>query len=166
MKGIASSTHKKVIVETFDAEPLRGYINPRHFDRPDGLELLDASGQRRQLPWNDVKIAWYVRDWDDPPPRPERIVFLRRPRLEGLWVRLRFRDQEVMEGLVVNDLLLNSKTGYFITPPDLNGHHQKAFVPRTALAGLDVLAVIPNRGSHHGRRRTPEPTRQRSLFAD
>lgn len=166
MKSGAPSTHKKIVVETFDNRSLRGYLNPRRFDRPEGFEFLDPGGQRQQLAWNEVKIAWYVRDWEDPPPRPERLVFLRRPRLEGLWIRLRFRDQEVMEGLVVNDLLLSSEQGYVITPPDLNGQAQKAFVPRAALAAFEVLAVIPNRGAHMRRRRPPEPGRQRPLFAE
>lgn len=167
MQVKASSTHKKVVVETYGQERLRGYVNPRHFDRAAGLEFLDAAGQRRELPWKEVKIAWFVRDWDEEPARPDRTVFLRRPRLEGLWVRLRFRDNEVLEGMLINDLLHLSPHGYLITPPDLNGSHQKAFVPRTALAALEVLAVNPNRGEHRPRRRlVPELGRQARLFTE
>ena len=39
------------------------------------------------------------------PFEPERKTFLSRPKLDGLWVRLRFRDEDVMEGIVGNDLL-------------------------------------------------------------
>lgn len=168
MRVKAPSTHKKVLVETFEGERLWGYVNPRHFDREQGLELLDAGGEWQQLPWKRVKVAWFVRDWQDTPPRPEQMVFRRRPRLEGLWIRLRFRDEEVMEGILVNDLLRQSKQGYLVTPPDLNATHQKAFVPRAALAGLEVLAVIPTRGERHRRRRpaAPEPGRQPRLFTE
>ena len=168
MQGKASSTHKKVVVETFDRQLQRGYVNLRHFDRADGLEFLDAGGQLQQLSWKAVKVAWFVRDWDDEPPHPDRTVFLRRPRLEGLWVRLRFRDDEVLEGILVNNLLHLSAYGYLITLPDLNGSPQKAFVPRSALAAVEVLAVIPNRGEHHQRRRRPAPEagRQPRLFAE
>ena len=152
MKVKASSTHKKVVVERFSGEPVRGYLNPRTFDQPEGMELLTAEGQRTELPWKEIKIAWFVQEWDPSPARPERTMFLRRPRLEGLWIRLRFRDQEVLEGLVANDLLGHSAFGYLITPPDLNGNHQKAFIPRSALAAMEVLAVIPHRGQHRRRR--------------
>lgn len=166
MKAKSPSTHKKVVVETFAGQPVHGYLNPRQFDRPEGLALLDAGGELQQLPWKHVKVAWFVRDWDEHPTRPDRTVFLRRPRLQGLWVRLRFRDQEVLEGMLVNDLLQQSPRGYLLTPPDLNGNHQKAFVPRQALLSLEVLAVIPGRGEarRHRRRPAAEPTSQPRLF--
>lgn len=169
MKVTESSTHKKVVVETFAGERLLGYVNPRQFDREAGLELLDAAGQLQQLPWKSVKVAWFVRDWQEPLARTDRTVFLRRPRLEGLWIRLRFRDQEILDGLLPNDLLRLSEHGYLITPPDFNGSDQKAFVPRAALASMEVLSVIPNRGEHRPRRRrspAPEPARQPRLFND
>lgn len=162
----ASSTHKKVVVETFDQQRLCGYVNPRHFDRETGLEFLDAGGQLQQFPWKNIKVAWFVRDWEEQPARPDRTVFLRRPRLEGLWVRLRFRDNEVFEGMLTNDLLHLSPHGYLITPPDLNGSLQKAFVPRTALTAVEVLAVNPNRGEPRRRRPRPEPARQARLFTE
>jgi hypothetical protein len=120
----------------------------------------------QQLAWKEIKVAWFVRDWDEPPARPNQNAFLRRPKLEGLWVRLKFRDNETLEGVIVNDLLHQSAHGYLFTPPDLNGSHQKAFVPRAALSALEVLAVTPNRGRHLPRRKRaePEPSRQPGLF--
>jgi hypothetical protein len=163
-----SSTHKKVVVETFEGQRLPGYVNPRHFDRDAGLQMLDPAGEVQELPWKDVKVAWFVRDWQDEPARPDRTAFLRRPRLEGLWVRLRFRDNETLEGVIVNDLLNSSPHGYLFTPPDLSGVHQKAFVPRAALTAMEVLAVIPTRGQHHPRRRpaVAEAIRQPGLFGE
>jgi hypothetical protein len=87
--------------------------------------------------------------------------------LAGLWVRLRFRDQETLEGLVANDLLRLSPYGYLLTPPDLNGSYQRAFVPRAALATLEVLAVIPHHDEHRRRRAAPAeagPGIQTELF--
>jgi hypothetical protein len=163
-----SSTHKKVVVETFDGRRLPGYVNPRQFDRAEGMQLLDPAGEVQELAWKDVKVAWFVRDWEDEPARPDRTAFLRRPRLEGLWVRLRFRDNETLEGVIVNDLLNSSPHGYLFTPPDLHGAHQKAFVPRAALAAMEVLAVIPTRGQHLPKRRRAvvEATRQPGLFGE
>ncbi len=161
----ASSTHKKVVVETFDGRRLPGYVNPRQLDRSEGMQVLDPAGEVQELEWKDVKVAWFVRDWEDEPARPDRTAFLRRPRLEGLWVRLRFRDNETLEGVIVNDLLNASPHGYLFTPPDLNGVHQKAFVPRAALSAMEVLAVIPTRGQRHPRRRAvAEAARQPGLF--
>lgn len=168
MRVHSSSTHKKVLVETFDGQQVRGYVNPRHLDRAQGLELLDASGQRQELPWKKIKVAWFVRDWEENLAPPNRRVFPRRPRLEGLWVRLRFRDDEMLEGILVNDLLHLDPQGFLLTPPDLHDSHQKAFVPRTALAALEVLGVNPRRGEQPRRRRRapPEAKQQPGLFTE
>jgi hypothetical protein len=62
--------------------------------------------------------------------------------VEGLWVRLRFRDAEMLEGLMPNDLTLVRAEGFFLNPPDTRGNVQRIFVPRSALSELTVLAVI------------------------
>ncbi len=159
----APSTHKKVVVELANNDQLRGYVNPRQFDRREGLELLDEQGQLRTLAWKQVHCVWFVRDWDELqlPPQPAR--FTRRPRLEGLWVRLRFRDNQVMEGILVNDLLQLSEHGYLLTPPNLTHGQQKVFVPKAALSEIDVVAVIPSRTA---RRRPPAAIPQPRLFGE
>ena len=55
------------------------------------------------------------------PFEPERKTFLSRPKLDGLWVRLRFRDEDVMEGIVANNLLELLDTGVRLTPPICTG---------------------------------------------
>ena len=73
---------------------------------------------------------------------PERKTFLSRPKLDGLWVRLRFRDEDAMEGIVANNLLEMLDTGVRLTPPDLHGNVLHMFIPRTALAEMKVLGVV------------------------
>ncbi len=72
-------------------------------------------------------------------PAPERKTFLSRPKLDGLWVRLRFRDEDVMEGIVANDLLDLLDKGVQLTPPDLHGNTLRIFIPRSALAGSESV---------------------------
>jgi hypothetical protein len=78
----------------------------------------------------------------------QRRVFLNRPKLEGLWVRMVFRDGEVMDGILPNNLLAWENGGYTITPPETDGNNQKIFVPREALRSMQVLGVVgsPLRG--------------------
>jgi hypothetical protein len=72
----------------------------------------------------------------------DRKTFLSRPKLDGLWVRLKFRDGDLMEGIVANDLLDMLDTGVQLTPPDLNGNSLRLFIPRTALTEMKVLGVV------------------------
>jgi hypothetical protein len=141
LKNQASSTHKKVVVLFVDRTSLKGYLNPATLGRSESVELLTPSGERRPIELADIKSVYFVREFTDAF-EPERKVFLSRPKLDGLWVRLRFRDAEVMEGIVGNNLLDLLDAGVQITPPDLHGNTLRIFVPRTALVELKVLGVV------------------------
>jgi hypothetical protein len=105
------------------------------------LDLLTAEGEHRLIQMKDVRAVYFVRDFTDSY-EPERKAFLSRPKLDGLWVRLTFRDRETLEGVVPNDLLALLDSGVQITPPDLNGAAVRIYVPRFALAELTVLGVV------------------------
>ena len=78
-------------------------------------------------------------------------------------MRLRFRDNEVIEGMMPNDLLQEGSDGFSILPPDPAANTQRIFVPRSALAHITVLAVIGEKKA--GRRgRRPEDTLQVPMF--
>jgi hypothetical protein len=78
---------------------------------------------------------------------------------------MRFRDNEVMEGLMPNDLTHLGPDGYLVTPPDTRSNTQRIFVPRSALTEMLVLAVI---GGQQARRRglAAADTRQPGLFSE
>jgi hypothetical protein len=136
-----TSTHKKVVVLLLDRTTLRGYLNPGRLGDTDTLELLTSEGEHRNFPIKDVRSIYFVRDFIGDF-EPERKAFLSRPKLEGLWVRLKFRDNESIEGIVPNDLLSLLDRGVQITPPDLHGTTLRIFIPRTALSEMTVLGVV------------------------
>ncbi|MGA3295782.1 MAG: hypothetical protein ABSE45_17595 [Candidatus Acidiferrales bacterium] len=142
MKNRATaSTHKKVVVLLIDRTSVKGYLNPAALGRTEGIDLLTLDGEHQAIPLTDVKSVYFVREFKDPF-EPERKTFLSRPKLDGLWVRLRFRDDDVMEGIVANNLLDLLDTGVQLTPPDLHGNALRMFIPRSALAEVKVLGVV------------------------
>jgi len=54
-------------------------------------------------------------------------------------VRIKFRDGEVMDGILANNLLLTEPQGFTVVPPDPYSNNQRLFLPRAALAELQVL---------------------------
>jgi hypothetical protein len=148
----SSSTHKKVVILFSDRTSLKGYLNPAALGRSESIEILTPSGEHRPVNLADIKSVYFVREFTDPF-APERKTFLSRPKLDGLWVRLRFRDEEIMEGIVGNNLLDILDAGVQITPPDLHGNTFRMFVPRAALLELKVLGVVgvARRGSRDRR---------------
>ena len=159
---MAGSTSKKVRISRFDREPLLGYVNPQTYLRPAGVELLTPDGNFTVVSYQEIKSVQFVRDFEPPDPATERKVFNTRPKMDGLWVRVKFRDGEVMDGILANDLLLLDPHGFTVVPPDPYSNNQRLFLPRAALTELQVLGVV---GSPL-RRRKPKaaPKEQIGLF--
>lgn len=124
-----------------DKRPLRGYLNPSRLGQGDLVDLLTQDGEHEEIPLAKVRSIYFVRDFSDAF-EPERKAFLSRPKLDGLWVRLRYSDGETIEGVVPNDLLTMLDNGIQITPPDLNSTTDRIFIPRPALTELTVLGVV------------------------
>jgi len=161
---LASSTTKKVLIRRFDREPLVGFVSPQVYLREDGIELLTQGGAVTLVPYRDVKTVSFVKDFDTTDAEPERKVFNTRPKTDGLWVRMTFRDDEVMEGILANNLLQLDPYGFTIVPPDPYSNNQRIFLPKTALKELLVLVVV---GSALRRRKPkPDPKEQIGLFEE
>jgi hypothetical protein len=158
---VASSTAKKVIVRRFDRETLTGFVNTFSYLQPTVVELLKPDGTLVLLPYEEVKSVCFVKDFEAE--AESRRVFMTRPKLEGLWVRMAFRDGEVMDGILPNNLLAWEIAGFTVTPPEPDANNQRVFVPRSALKSIQVLGVVgsPLRSK---RKKAGAPPDQPTLF--
>ncbi len=120
---------------------MRGYLNPTGLGRIEKLNLLTPDGEHLSMAVEDVKCVYFVREFSESY-EPQRKAFYSRPKLDGLWVKLRFRDGDSIEGIVSNDLLDLLENGVQLTPPDLHGNSLRMFIPRSALAEMKVLGVV------------------------
>ncbi|HKI72217.1 MAG TPA: hypothetical protein VKA81_07570 [Verrucomicrobiae bacterium] len=136
-----ASTHKKVVLVLADRKALRGYLNPARLGQLDPIDLLTPEGEHVQFPVDKIRSIYFVREFSQEF-ELQRKAFLSRPKLDGLWVKLRFNDGETLEGVVPNDLLSLFDHGLQITPPDLNSSTDRIFVPRAALSEVIVLGVV------------------------
>lgn len=159
---MASSTTKKVLIRRFEREPLVGFVNPQVYLRPGGIELLSPEGAVSVLPYEEVKTVCFVKDFEAAEQEQGRKVFSTRPKTDGLWVRMTFRDDEIMEGILANNLLQLEPYGFTVVPPDPYANNQRIFLPRAALKEIQVLGVV---GSPLKRRKPkPEAKEQIGLF--
>ena len=155
-----TTTHKKVIVRKMDRDTVNGYVS-NAFVTEGKVELMNTAGNVVTMDLRDIKGVYFVREFGDTETLTRK-TFTSRPRVEGLWVRLRFRDNEVIEGMMPNDLLHEGGEGFSIIPPDAQSNTQRIFVPRSALAEMTVIGVIGEKSGRRGRR--PEDTRQVPMF--
>jgi hypothetical protein len=124
-----------------DKKALRGYLSPARLGQSEPIDVLTPDGEHEQISLAKVRAIYFVREFSDDF-EPERKAFLSRPKLDGLWVRLRFTDNETLEGVIPNDLLSLIDNGLQITPPDLNSTTDRIFIPRSALSEVTVLGVV------------------------
>lgn len=161
---MASSTAKKVLIRRFDREPLTGFVNAQTYLQAGGVELLTPGGTLIVVPYLEIKVVCFVRDFGSIEPAQQRKVFNTRPKTDGLWVRMQLRDNEILDGILSNNLLQLSPEGFTVTPPDAYSNNQKLFVPRAAITELNVLGVV---GSPLTRRKPkPAPEGQIGLFEE
>jgi hypothetical protein len=149
---LGGSTSKKVVVYRFDRGALSGY-----FDPASGLgaevELLTPAGELQRIPIDDVKAVCFVKDFDGGSFANETRRFRNRPKAEGLWVQLQFRDNDIIEGIATNNLAALDGKAVAVTPPDASSNNMWFLAPRSALKICKVLGVIGGPGA----KRKPEP---------
>jgi hypothetical protein len=161
VRPIMASTHKKVVVRKLDRDSVSGYAASGNLIADGKIELLNTSGNVVLVDLSEVKGVYFVREFADSEALTRK-TFTTRPRVEGLWVRLKFKDNEVLEGLMPNDLTQVGPEGVFLNPPDTRSNTQRIFVPRTAIGELTVLAVIG--ANSRKKRQAEEDIRQVNLF--
>jgi hypothetical protein len=150
-----------VFVRRFEREPVNGFVSPQHYLQPSGIEILKPDGSIVVLSYREVKCISFVRDFPSTDQPEERKVFLTRPKMEGLWVRMLFRDNDRMEGILPNNLLHIDPYGFSFVPPDPFSNNQRIFVPREALQDIHVVGVV---GGKAARSKKPEIKEQAKLF--
>lgn len=156
---MAGSTTKKTLIRRFDRESLQGYVNPATYLQADGIEFLTPAGSITLIPYAEVKSVVFVKEFEGFSVAPK--IFMTRPKMDGLWVRMTFRDGEVMDGILPNNPVVWERQGYSFTPPEPYSNNQKLFVPREALSSMSVLGVV---GSPLTRKKKPELRDQPTLF--
>lgn len=151
-------------MKRFNGTALEGYVLPYDFQHREGVEILARTAEEVFVPYSDVRAVYFIRDFGDDPENNLPRLFGARPKRGGLWVRMRFRDGEELEGVMPNNLLIMGQYGVTLSPPDVRGNAQKVFIPSVAISKFEVLGVI--RAPRRRARRPPaQPKKTRDLFS-
>jgi len=142
---------KKVVIRSFGGGGVVwGYLPQDGFVDGGGVDLLDVGGRVLRIVLNEIKTIATVKEFNlDDGADPERIgrrSFLGRPKGEGLWLKVEFRDGDWLEGLVHFDVqfmdVFMVDCGFRMVPPEARSNTQSLFVPRSAVAKLEVLGYV------------------------
>ncbi len=163
---MAGSANKKVLVSRFDRETLRGFMQSPGGLTAEQIELLTPEGALLKIPYSEAKVVCFVRDFDAGETWREHRAFSTRPKTAGLWVRLRFRDGDSLEGVLPNNLMQIESSGFSLIPPDPTFQNQRIFIPRTALQDVQVLGVIGSPLRRRTSRKVEKEKGQLEMFGE
>ena len=161
---MALASNKKVLLVRFERETLSGFVQtPGGLDGA-AVELLRPDGSLVHVPWAEIKLICFVRDFDATESWREHPAFATRPKSAGLWVRFRLRDGDWVEGLLPNNLLQVEASGFHFIPPDPGFQNQRIFIPRAALSTVEVLGVIGSPLKRRAAKQQPGDEGQMKMF--
>jgi len=137
---------QKVVIRYTDGRMLRGFVAKRkdtvlQDTPPDSLEVQDSEGRSVKVVASDIKAIFLVKTFEGNPDYAEFKVYSKRPSGKGVWVRLHFKDGEVIEGVAPNCFETYSKAIFYITPPDPASNNQGLLISKHYLKEMQVLGL-------------------------
>ncbi len=139
---------RKVIVRKLNGEIVKGYMDPSpEFTRGDIITITSLTDESIQVPKREMKALFFVRRFTGNRDYSEVKFFESQPRIDGLWVRLKFHDSETIEGIITNSIRFMVDDGFFLKPPDPNSNNRLMYVLKIALRDFTVLGVQYSKGS-------------------
>jgi len=141
---------RKVIVRKIDGEILKGYVEQGLEpigSKDEGVTVTSLTDQVLHIPKREIKALFFVRKFSGNKDYSEVKFFESQPRIDGLWVRLSFFDNEAIEGVVANTINFLVEDGFYLKPPDPNSNNRLMYVVKSALKDFTVLGVQYSKGN-------------------
>ena len=139
---MSSSTAKRLILYRFDRPPVEATVHADAYLLATGIELMLLGGNLQIIDYNSVKALCFAVEGAPADLFTSQISFERRPKTPGLWASFRFRDDDLLEGVLPHNLLEWPAQGYFLTPPRSNAFRQRVFLPRQAIRESAFLGLV------------------------
>ena len=158
--GEVSGTHR--IVVRYEDRAVRGFAEATdlgsveqllHSSQQDPLEsirlrLLDSEDVQ-EVPTKDAKAVFFVKTFEGDLKHRALHFHEHAPVMQGLWVRVYFHDNEMIEGIVGNTSDYVLQNGFFLMPTDPNGNNKLVYVLKGGLKDFHVLGLRnPSKNLH------------------
>jgi hypothetical protein len=144
--------HLKVVAHLTDGSLIKGYLGEAEsFDPlsagltgntlPAQIKLDLSNGGNTVVDLRQAKALFFVKTLEGRTDYVEVKFFERNPQIEGLWIKIRFKDGEITEGIVHNSLPFVADNGFFLRPPDPHSNNRVVFVVKSFLNDFRVLGI-------------------------
>ena len=104
------------------------------------VQRLDT-GVIEDIPVSDAKAVFFVKSFEGNDRHNELKFHTGRAIVQGIWVRIKFKDDEVMEGIVYNSIHCLVDPGFFLLPTDPDSNNKLVYVIKKRLKDYCVLGL-------------------------
>jgi hypothetical protein len=94
-----------------------------------------------EVPADLVKAVFFVRDFDGSAEHTELQFHTHAPVVPGIWMRVKFRDGEVIEGVVHNSIRYLIEPGFFLRSIDPGSNNRLIYVMKSCLVDHHILGL-------------------------
>jgi hypothetical protein len=153
MQGLDSARSEKVVIQ-FGDRTVKGYLESPAWSTveemlshaphgaPESFHVRNfESGVVEEILAEAVKAVFYVNSFEGDSKHEILNFHSRAPIVHGIWMRLQFRDGEVMEGIVYNSIRYLVDPGFFLLPTDPDSNKRLVYVRKDWLADHRVLGM-------------------------
>jgi len=154
MEAQRATEKRKVVVNLQDGTVVKGYLETtvptdlasllqvplRRF--PAHFKLIGANGcGDHNVDVRNAKAVFFVKSFEgDKEKNPVRF-YSNGPAVHGIWVEVRFRDGEVVEGVIHNSIHHLVEEGFLMSPSDPESNNELIYVLKSAIQNYRVLGV-------------------------
>jgi hypothetical protein len=152
-QGSDNSRSEKVVIQ-FGDRTLKGYLDSPSWSTveemlshaphgtPESFHVRNLeSAIVEEIFAEEVKAVFYVNSFEGDSKHEILNFHSRAPIVHGIWMRLQFRDGEVMEGIVYNSIRYLVDPGFFLLPTDPDSNNRLVYVRKDWLADHRVLGM-------------------------
>jgi hypothetical protein len=104
------------------------------------LNLIET-GEVEEIPTREAKAVFFVKTFDGDVRHKALHFHENAPIVPGLWVRVHFYDNEMIEGIISNTRDFVLEDGFFLIPTDPNGNNRLVYVNKSGLKDFHVLGM-------------------------
>jgi len=130
-----------VIARSKQGQLIPGYLDKGRLLQRGILKMSDANKEALPVELEKMKGIFFVRDFSGDRDYLEEKNLHTDPNRPGLRARIRFEDNETLEGVTENSLELLQSSGFFFWPGDTKSNNRLIYVVKSALIGFRVLGV-------------------------
>ncbi len=148
------ASHSEKVIIRLQGESIRGHLEIPVWDNLEDLlrhapvsplevfrlQRLDT-GVMEDISATDTKAVFFVRSFEGDDRRTDLKFHTHAPIVHGIWLRVEFKDGEIIEGIVYNSMHYLIDPGFFLLPTDPGSNNKMVYVIKKGLKDCRVLGV-------------------------